>query len=335
MRHHKSFAVQRLLLIGLFACITAVAAENSVVQTLSFEWSAAQLQGRVLPHAAMLVPVDRRQASGPYLQFDTGAQHSLVYSWATPSLQRSGLLTRTDRAGTTSAQMHAGHDWTIELATHGANVHVDAAEMAHGAEGGPVGTLGADFVDGSLLVIDYARQRIHLVRGDAQSKVSQCLFKGAADLANIDLVGNRIGLPVKVAGKVLSPVLFDTGSSSFGLVLFDRSTWDGLGPSSQPPKTLVLSEGDTLQGGMSITTKTLDDVLCIGNACIRHPDIGVLGFQAVPGFVGTIGNREFGAGYVVFDYPQRRALVSRTPLSASRRECVRQAAKQIPSVKGG
>jgi len=204
-------------LLGLLWCAAGMAsAADSDVLTIPFMWSAAELHGRVFRHAAMLVPVDSRQTGGPLLQFDTGAQYSLVYSWARPGLQRSGLLVPIANEAAPPTQEQGGLAWSIDLHAREGHARVRAAEADHGAEGGPVGTLGADFIDGSLLVIDYGRLRIHRLRGAAQAIAAHCLFKGAAHPVDIEQVSNRVGLPVEVGGKTLAPVLFDTGASSFG-----------------------------------------------------------------------------------------------------------------------
>jgi hypothetical protein len=311
-------------LLGLLWCAAGMAsAADSDVLTIPFMWSAAELHGRVFRHAAMLVPVDSRQTGGPLLQFDTGAQYSLVYSWARPGLQRSRLLVPIANEAAPPTQEQGGLAWSIDLHAREGHARVRAAEADHGAEGGPVGTLGADFIDGSLLVIDYGRLRIHRLRGAAQAIAAHCLFKGAAHPVDIEQVSNRVGLPVEVGGKTLAPVLFDTGASSFGLTLFDRMTWDKLGPSALPEKTLVISGDNTLQGRMSITSKVLAGPLCIGSLCIRRPEVGVLGFEAAPGFVGTFGNRDLGSGFIAIDHDRRQALLSRLPLGKSMLACLR------------
>lgn len=73
-----------------------------------------------------------------------------------------------------------------------------------------IGTLGTDFIEGKILVIDFKEQAIDLLdeRPDQFSAIAYKPF---------DFKGRRILFPASIREKKME-LLFDSGSSAFGLL---------------------------------------------------------------------------------------------------------------------
>lgn len=280
---------------------------------LGFQWTDAVVAGRTLARAAMLVPIDAARPTGRVVQFDTGADDSIVYAWALDTLVADGHAKRL-----------AGGRVKLRLHSAPSDVVVDARVIEHGGPGGPVGTLGANLTANSLWIVDPVRKDVVVVRGADQARAAACVFDTTSDHVPLHVVGTRSGIDVDIGGRRIGPVLYDTGTSAFGVVLFSRFLWNEVPASDTPADMDSLRVSETFSGPVTLDFKRVRGSTCIGRTCLPEAEVGVSGVQAVPGFVGTLGNRHLGSGFVAVDAVGGRALFSREPLVGPIQACLRE-----------
>lgn len=312
-----------LLSVALWLAWGVCQASPDVV-SFSFQWAEAKFGTKVLPKAAMLVPIDHARPLGPSVQFDTGSDETYVYAWAAEALAKSGALMRQSARGEAQATSSA----SLRMQGSLASFTTPSRIIEHGGTGGPVGTLGAGTASASLLLIDYVRRDIFIVRGARYGRAASCLFDPESKAIALRSIGVRSGVNVTVGGATLGPVLFDTGSSAFGLVLFSRERWNQLPGAMHRDGQSAVTVPGTFIGDVSISSKPVAGSVCVGQACRTNAEVGVVGIEAVPGFVGTLGNREFTSGFAVLDSIKHRAVFSRDPLVGRSMDCFREAIRK-------
>lgn len=188
-------------------------------EPFEFEWGSHESGGHVEPHAFQFVPVTVPGVDAAlWMQLDLGHQSTVLYRKQLESLAERGAdvqLVVGDggarvedfefRVGSTSVKASA-----VGVIQLGAAIDWDNPERRR-----IIGTLGADWVDGHVLVSDYQSQRIQLT--DA---VPERL--AALPMQDFSFRGRRIFLPSSIDG-VPGDIWFDTGSSAFQLIV-DEAT---------------------------------------------------------------------------------------------------------------
>jgi hypothetical protein len=146
---------------------------------------------------------------------------------------------------------------------HLASVDIFIKENA-GVGGETAGTLGLDWLDGKLVVLDLPRQRFCVV--PLKDVPPEILDRTAFVPAEVR--DNKLFVRVKAGGEELKGIFFDTGSSSFPLVV-DLDLWQRLtGKSGQDDATTVLEVsswgkkvpmvGAEMQGSLEIGSVRMD-----------------------------------------------------------------------------
>jgi hypothetical protein len=178
----------------------------AAVPNAKFEWTNAK---EVSDRAALRIPVDLDGTRG-WLQVDTGLDVTLLY----------GSVAR-GRGWVTYDGMYRVPSVKIGDMTLGP-VWVHTREETS-AQGELIGSLGLDLLVGSLVVIDYPGQRFALLKhGDAPVWLWQETTWTPAVLRD-----GKLFLYVILGGVGVDNLLFDTGSSSFDIIV-DLEDWTRL-----------------------------------------------------------------------------------------------------------
>ncbi|WP_143080440.1 hypothetical protein [Hymenobacter arizonensis] len=200
-----------------------------------FTWYRTTIAGKPFDKVAIMVPVKINDLPGNLVtQFDLGSGTTFLYEDALKNYfaSRAQLYAHVDTAqrGTTDA----GH---VHYATHGLPLAfggaVVPAPRLMTRQGDPVspdslrspspklvGTLGADFLGGKVLVIDYPRRRMCVLDSvDAYWRARTRFVAGRVK-------DNRFSIPIAVNRRTYW-ALFDTGASLFPLST-DQATWQHL-----------------------------------------------------------------------------------------------------------
>ncbi|MDO7853038.1 hypothetical protein [Hymenobacter convexus] len=267
-----------------------------------FEWQANTTAGHTMPHAVLLMPVTLPNCPRPcYLQFDTGAPYSLLYSHALAALQ--ARYPATGQTLTPQADALANFQFAIgqgQVAAHSIRVRPMGAHALPADSTAPfvIGTLGTDVLDGRVLVIDYARQRFELRTSVPDSLARQAVF------APLDFEQRRVLLRAGLQGSS-KQLLFDSGSSAFAL-LTSQASWQKLArPGAPEQATPVNSWGKTLIAHTAPTAASLQ----VGTTALPLGTVTYIdgtGFMErmlmrFSGMGGMLGNEVFSQRTLILD----------------------------------
>ncbi|AHJ99766.1 hypothetical protein [Hymenobacter swuensis] len=275
--------------------------------TCTFVWQADSSARPVVAQAALLLPVSLPGCARTcYLQFDTGAPTSLLYTHPLAALRarypdtRQYLLPQADtlhnfRFALGQSQVQARR---MRVLTYGAH-QLPADSTAPFI----IGTLGADVLENRVLVLDYPGQRFSL---EAQFPDS---LSRRTEFVPLAFDSRRIMLSAGVAGET-KPLLFDSGSSAFAL-LTSQATWQQMArPQALARTSAVNSMGRTL------TSHTIATAAALQLGAVALPLQTVTYIEGTSlmesllmrfsGMGGMLGNRPFNQHTIVVDVSHQR-----------------------------
>lgn len=200
-----------------------------------FQWYGEKVDGKYYDKLAMFLPVRVQALRGRFIaQFDLGSDATMLYEETLknyfPSHRHLYALLDTAQRGTTDAGNH-------NYATQGLPVRLGGCVIAHPrllsgqGEAVPpdslysnsqklVGTIGADFLQHKVLVIDFPHRRMAVLDSVDASWRARTAFVTA------HVRRNRFHIPLTINQRTYW-ALFDTGSSLFAFNT-DQATWRGL-----------------------------------------------------------------------------------------------------------
>jgi len=202
-----------------------------------FEWVPHKQGDITLPHGAMVVPVTIGGCKRFRMQFDLGATSSMLYR---PKMDNLG-----ERCAVPPMIERDGQRYALNMDIVIGDATIYAPEILQRQTNGQpidwnnpdkpelIGTLGADLIDGKVLVIDYPAKKI--IIGDAlPSEYSQPAAWGTFTFED-----RRVFLSARIDGRD-TRLWFDTGSSALEL-LTNESTWTALAAPGATPQTLTMN----------------------------------------------------------------------------------------------
>ena len=181
-------------------------------------WGDHRVGERIIERAFLMVPVVVEGIEDElFLQFDLGAPSTVLYGPAVDSvIERGGMLPAPNPGETSVSNVRLQVGTTrvsarsLEVLGHGSSIDWEDTDARR-----VLGTLGADWIDGRVLVLDYPRNRLQL-----------CPKMPAAfaerELEPFSFRGRRIFLPAEIDGQA-GRLWFDTGSSAFELITDEES----------------------------------------------------------------------------------------------------------------
>lgn len=211
MKLYKQVIALFFLFLALPSC-----SHKETLQWIPFIWEGDTISGRYIEKAFLYVPVEIEDL--PYdftMQFDLGTYTSVFYGNSiTPYLEESqSLVDKIDSTGMyRGVRLRMG---AVEI--NNANIgHMNnfgekiPVDSLHTGTPKHVGTIASDMVQGKILVIDYASQRL---------AIADCVPAEYEDLpaGKFELTDGPVKLPFRIDGKEYK-LMFDTGSSPFQLV---------------------------------------------------------------------------------------------------------------------
>nr|WP_295933853.1 hypothetical protein [uncultured Dyadobacter sp.] len=196
--------------------------------TIAFEWQGDSLGTNWEPYAALLLPV--RLPGCPqqlYMQFDSGSPYSMFYRETLLGIAK-GAIPMTDSAQT--LENYTFHIGTMPVTAKSIAVKQFSDPRAQSGSINPmviIGTIGSDFMENRVIMIDYPQKRI---TNGAELPTS---LKAEPLMSEFSFPGRSVLLPAIIHGAE-TMLFFDTGSSAFELLTdkenFDRMATPGLSP---------------------------------------------------------------------------------------------------------
>ena len=268
-----------------------------MIAWIPFVWSSDTLFGRKIDRLAIflrgkVLPPGKEGA----FQFDLGAPHSVIYGNAF----NSNFLDRhtTDRTATLNGQEVPVLDLSISVGDVVVKDPVLLRDFGEGEiDGSPIiGTVGADLVDGRILIVDFPNQRIAVIDSLPEGFVKETHF---VEMSRTP--GGHLLVRVKVGGKE-TYAMYDSGSSIFGL-LTTREIWDTLTDGEVIDSFRITAWGKvyTVYAGRSKVRITLaGETLRVDTVHYVNME-GLENFLKQANAIGIMGNRSLWDRTVVVD----------------------------------
>jgi hypothetical protein len=274
--------------------------------TLPFTWTGDSVLGAWEPYRAMLLPV--KLAGCPlqlYMQFDTGSPSTLFYAVPLQAIRKA--YPKAVRFADTTTTVSDFRFTVGDMPVVAREAQVLPLGSATGSPGGNkpliIGTLGTDFLDGRVVVIDYSRQQ--LITGTALPAG----FESAAPFSDFMYTARRILVPAAINGQK-TVLFFDSGSSAFEL-LTDKATCEAMALPGTPPVGYPVSSWDrtltaysySVKGHVSFGPQTVPLRQASYIDGVREADVQQM---KAFGIGGMIGNKLFLRWAVVLDTKHKK-----------------------------
>ena len=295
-----------LTLPRIFACLLLVAFANAAIaeRTFVFRLVDALIDGRKLANAAVLIPLRHNAEEPMFLQLDTGADKSIVYRPSVLKLERLGLARPASLAG----------EWLVDVQDSSGQVwSIRAQELDRGDSGDSiVGSIGVSALLQSSVLVDFVRRRLRIAQALAQEDLTSC-FDKHRDWVPFVQLNDRFGITVTIDGAEFGPILLDTGTSAFGLVLFEGAVFRETGANGdlfrgrRVTEEIRVSSANTLSGPLVIRKLGPSAEVCALKQCDASAAIWLVDRVVVQGFKGTFGNQPFLSGALLLDFFGKRA----------------------------
>lgn len=290
---------------------------SPTLQWIPFRWQSARLGERDFPHAAMFLLGTLPSLDGlqGWLQFDLGAPITILYEKAfSPAQQeRIGEHPHRPRPAVLNGRempvvdlsLHIG-PWSIERVAWFLGFGDDAPLPD---DGRPIlGTLGADWAHGHIVVLDFPNQRLSRCEALPPAWEEQARWAPLRRSAY-----GHVVLQITVDGTPRW-AMFDTGSSLFHL-LTDPYQWQQLTTGEVSETFPITAWGESMEvtGGLARAR------FALGGQPLAVPIIHYLEgedrrrFLEDNDLVGILGNAPFLEHILVLDFPRQRCGVVPPP----------------------
>ncbi|AKQ46779.1 hypothetical protein TH63_15965 [Rufibacter radiotolerans] len=216
--------------------------------TVPFLWKSNGAE----PHAFQLIPVTLHGCPKTfYLQFDTGSPYTIFYQAKLETIEKKyGPATVPQVANGQVLQNFSFQVGSLPLTASALPVKAigdGAIDWADTTSIEVIGTLGTDFIQDKVLVLDYKKSLFSVY-----DQFPPNLARGI-QLLDFQFNSRRILLPGQINGKETA-LMFDSGSSAYEL-LTDKSTWlEMQSPHSPVDTAYVNSWGKTITAFTTTTT---------------------------------------------------------------------------------
>jgi len=227
----------------------------SKTSVIPFIWQGDSVNSKWEANAALLIPVKLKNCPRIfYMQFDLGSPYSLLYKNKIDGIKakypKAIPLNEIDekikgfsfKAGKTNIAAReiamkqfdsSSIDWENE----------NKAEI--------IGTIGADLIDGKVVIIDYPGRRLTISQ-TIHPKLRQRII-----LTNFIYSNRRVLLPAKIKGKETN-LYFDTGSSMFELLTNKETCYQLAVPNALATQYKVESWGKLLTANTIASNESIE-----------------------------------------------------------------------------
>jgi hypothetical protein len=189
---------------------------TSVDNRYTFEWAGDSLGKYYEPYIAMVFPTKFEDVANKFtFQFDTGAPTSTIRGNVLQSLIDYGLdieIVRVEgQRFVKEIDITLGDNRTTLRMLRISENYGAKANLKETDQDLNLGTIGSDFIDQHISLIDFKQQFMQITKERAQ------WMSDLPPFYDFDFEGRRLMLPCKIGKKNLK-LFYDSGSSSFGLI---------------------------------------------------------------------------------------------------------------------
>ena len=236
--------------------------DKSNLQWDEMVWISLPVGDRVVEKAVLAINVGIEGLQRALMQLDLGTYQTIVYGAPYNAL---GGRTEASQASRISVS-----GTVAGLRIQAGNFLLDRNHGIAPKAGEPVelGTIGADFFNNRILLLDFVRDKVAIVNKSnfPHSVETQVSF------APLQYRDGKVFVSVRIGGRDVSGFFYDTGSSALPLVT-TRERWSDLtGRKPDDPANEVWTVKSWGKDAALIGAR-LPGSLCIGAACIDSPMI--------------------------------------------------------------
>jgi hypothetical protein len=217
-----------------------------------FKWETALNANNEQENTAMLLPIQLKGCDRTfYMQFDLGAPTSMFYRNKLDDINRKFNVCKIDT--TQSKPQLVDVNFTLDKTLINAKTmrvnqySDDKINWNDTTQFEIIGTIGSDIIDNKMLLIDYPKAKLLIASQLADSSLFRAKF------TKFSFKNRKIFIPTTI-GTLQSDVLFDTGSSTFGLIT-NKENFDVM---AKGGAKIIKNEG-TSWGEKSYSYTTLSD----------------------------------------------------------------------------
>ena len=278
---------------------------------ITFNWVNDTIEAYVETKIAMVIPLKIEGLSHKfYVQFDTGSPYTFIYEKDLESLKSFGLNIKE----VVNEEGQYVQDLDFELGGNRINASMikilenygNTFDQSDTTATINMGTIGSDFMDNRITVIDFKNQYIQFY--DERPPWMTDL----PDFASFDFKGRRFMLPAIIDVKRFE-LFYDSGCSAFGLITTKNRFEDYTNINSEEISYNANRWGDALP----IHHKATDQKMTIGHANLGLERISYVDMYAdIQRFVtpftrvgGWLGNKPFLESTLILDTQKQEFIV--------------------------
>jgi hypothetical protein len=265
-----------------------------------------------VPHAALMLDVRLDGVKAPVLmQLDTGCDVNMVFAEVYDASSELPARAGSRQVGLSGVAAGARFDRERFWIRHAAPSWLPSGLAAllilrrQEQRGQPIsfGTLGAEFLEKRVLLLDLVAQRVAILSSDQPLPAA---LAARARFLPLDYRSHKMYLSAIVNSTARSGLIFDTGSSSVAAVTTRERWGEWTGRRPEDARNLVRTGNSWGKTGKWIGAPITGE-LCVGGLCRPSPVAwfeasGLPNFQFeryAPGTAGLVGCALFDGGYTV------------------------------------
>lgn len=284
---------------------------SSESKPIYFDWANDSIGDYFETQVAITIPVKLEGLAHKfYFQFDTGAPTTIIYGTTLASLQKIKADFKTSTKGKTryleGLDMLLGENRVNASTLSILEDYGDSFDKNDTIKPINLGTLGANFMDKKITVIDFKNQYLQVYDNRPEWMTSLSGFKP------FDFRGRRFMLPARIKGKDLE-LFYDSGASTFGLIT-TKNRYDSYTNEAQEE---VRYNANKFGDPVPICHRRTSTKIEIGNANLNLKRISYVDMYAkFQGLMtpftrigGWLGNRPFDQNTVIFDTKKEEFIV--------------------------
>lgn len=276
-----------------------------------FDWANDSIGDYFETKVAITIPLKIKDIPHNfYFQFDTGAPTTIIYGNTLASLKTFGkdfkIITKDEHLYLDSLHMVLGGNRINASMIEILEGYGDTFDKNDTINAISLGTLGADFMDNKITVIDFKNQFIQSY--DKRPKWMNSL----GDFKSFDFKGRRFMLPVIINDEGLE-LFYDSGASTFGLIT-TKNRYDKFTNESQEE---IRYNANKFGDAIPICHRSTNTTMEIGNAILNLKRVSYVDMYAkyqrlMTPFTrigGWLGNRPFDQNTLIFDSKKEEFIV--------------------------
>ncbi len=280
-------------------------------KSIHFDWVSDSIGNYFETKVAITIPLKIKDVSHSfYFQFDTGAPTTIIYGNTLESLKNIRkdfkVITKDEHLYLDSLNIVLGGNRINASMIEIFEGYGDAFDEKDTITAINLGTLGADFMDNKITLIDFKNQIIQ--NYDTRPE----WMNGLGEFESFDFKGRRIMLPVTINDEELE-LLYDSGASAFGLIT-TKNRYDKFTNENQEE---IKYNANRFGDPIPICHRSTNTEMEIGNSTLSLKRVSYVDMYAkyqrlmrpFTRIGGWLGNRPFDQNTLIFDTQKQEFIV--------------------------